>query len=64
VVIGLTLYIMGAPLVIPLAVLVFLAAFVPLVGLLIAGALAIVVTLAAKGWVAAVILLGVLIVED
>jgi predicted PurR-regulated permease PerM len=63
-VIGLTLYIMGAPLVIPLAVLVFVAAFVPLVGLLIAGALAIVVVLAAKGWVAAVILLGVLIVED
>jgi predicted PurR-regulated permease PerM len=64
VVIGLTLYIMGAPLVIPLAVLVFVAAFVPLVGLLVAGALAIMVVLAAKGWVAAVILLGVLIVED
>jgi predicted PurR-regulated permease PerM len=64
VVIGLALYIMGAPLVIPLAVLVFVAAFVPLVGLLVAGGLAIVVTLAAKGWVAAVILLGVLIVED
>jgi predicted PurR-regulated permease PerM len=64
VVIGLALYIMGAPLVIPLAVLVFVAAFVPLVGLLIAGTLAIVVVLAAKGWVAAVILLGVLIVED
>ena len=29
-----------------------------------AGALAIVVTLAAKGWVDAVILLGVLIIED
>jgi predicted PurR-regulated permease PerM len=64
VVIGVTLFIMGAPLVIPLAVLVFLAAFVPLVGLLVAGTLAILVTLAAKGWVAAVILLGVLIVED
>ena len=64
VVIGVTLYIMGAPLVIPLAVLVFLAAFVPLVGLLVAGTLAILVTLAAKGWVAAVILLGVLIIED
>jgi predicted PurR-regulated permease PerM len=63
-VIGLTLYFMGAPLVIPLAVLVFLAAFVPLVGLLAAGALAILVTLAAKGWVAAVILLVVLIIED
>jgi predicted PurR-regulated permease PerM len=64
VVIGVALYIMGAPLVIPLAVLVFVAAFVPLVGLLVAGGLAIMVTLAAKGWVAAVILLGVLIVED
>ena len=63
-VIGLTLYFMGAPLVIPLAVLVFVAAFVPLVGLLVAGALAILVTLAAKGWVAAVILLVVLIIED
>jgi len=64
VVIGVTLYIMGAPLVIPLAVLVFLAAFVPLIGLLVAGTLAILVTLAAKGWVAAVILLGVLLIED
>jgi predicted PurR-regulated permease PerM len=64
VVIGVTLFIMGAPLVIPLAVLVFLAAFVPLVGLLVAGTLAILVTLAAKGWVAALILLGVLIIED
>jgi predicted PurR-regulated permease PerM len=64
VVIGLALWIMGVPLVVPLAVLIFLAAFVPMVGLLIAGALAIVVTLAAKGWVDAVILLGILIIED
>jgi predicted PurR-regulated permease PerM len=63
-VIGITLWIMGAPLVIPLAVLVFLAAFVPLIGLLVAGTLAILVTLATKGWVDAVILLCVLIVED
>jgi predicted PurR-regulated permease PerM len=64
VVIGCALWIMGVPLVIPLAVLIFLAAFVPLVGLLAAGALAIVVTLASKGWVDAVILLGILVVED
>ena len=63
-VIGLTLYFMDAPLVIPLAVLVFVAAFVPLVGLLVAGAIAFLVVLAAKGWVDAVILLIVLIVED
>ncbi|MGH3195753.1 MAG: AI-2E family transporter [Streptosporangiaceae bacterium] len=64
IVIGLVLWIMGVPLALPLAVLVFLAAFVPLVGLLVAGALAIVVTLATKGWVDAVVLLGILIVED
>ena len=64
VVIGLVLSFMRAPLVIPLAVLVFVAAFVPLIGLLVAGTLAIVVVLAAKGWVDAVILLGVLVIED
>ena len=64
VVIGLRLCIMGVPLALPLAVLVFVAAFVPLVGLLVAGAIAILVTLATKGWVDAVILLVVLIVED
>jgi len=64
VVIGLVLWIMGVPLALPLAVLVFLAAFVPLVGLLAAGALAILVTLATKGWVAALILLGILVIED
>ncbi|HYB16901.1 MAG TPA: AI-2E family transporter [Streptosporangiaceae bacterium] len=64
VVIGLVLWIMGVPLAFPLAVLVFLAAFVPLVGLLAAGALAILVTLATKGWVDAVILLVILVLED
>jgi predicted PurR-regulated permease PerM len=64
IVIGLVLWFMGVPLAVPLGVLVFLAAFVPLVGLLFAGALAIVVTLATKGWVDAVILLGILILED
>jgi len=64
IVIGLALWIMGVPLVVPLAMLIFLAAFVPLAGLLIAGALAIVVTLAAKGWLDAVVLLGILIIED
>jgi predicted PurR-regulated permease PerM len=64
VVVGVALSVMGVPLALPLALLVFLAAFVPLVGLLVAGALAILVTLAAKGWVDAVILLGILIIED
>ena len=64
VVIGVALWIMGVPLAVPLALLVFVAAFVPLVGLLVAGALAIVVTLATKGWVDAVVLLGILVIED
>jgi predicted PurR-regulated permease PerM len=64
VVVGVALSVMGVPLALALALLVFLAAFVPLVGLLVAGALAILVTLAANGWVDAVILLGVLVIED
>src|SRR6202522_2606107 len=64
IVVGVALWIMGVPLALPLAVVVFVAAFVPLVGLLAAGALAIVVTLATKGWVDAVVLLGILIIED
>ncbi len=64
VVVGVALTVMGVPLALPLALLVFVAAFVPLAGLLVAGALAILVTLAAKGWVDAVILLGVLVIED
>ncbi len=64
VVIGVALSIMGVPLALPLALLVFVAAFVPLVGLLVAGALAVIVTLATKGWIDAVILLGILVIED
>jgi len=64
VVIGSALTIMGAPLVAPLAVLVFLAAFIPLVGILFAGSVIILITLATKGWIAAVILLGIFIAEN
>jgi predicted PurR-regulated permease PerM len=64
VVIGIALQIMGVPLVVPLAMLIFVAAFIPMVGLLIAGALAVLVTLATHGWVDAVILVAVLIIED
>jgi predicted PurR-regulated permease PerM len=61
VVMGVTLTVMGVPLAAPLALLVFLAAFVPLVGMLVAGALAILVVLATKGWLDAVVLLGIMI---
>jgi predicted PurR-regulated permease PerM len=62
--IGLALFILGVPLLVPLVILVFLAAFVPLVGILVAGALAITVTLGTKGWLAAVILLAVFVAEN
>ena len=64
VVMGVTLTIMGSPLVAPLAVFMFIAAFVPLVGVLIAGAAALLIVIAAKGLVAAVILLGILILMN
>jgi predicted PurR-regulated permease PerM len=62
--IGLALWLLGVPLLVPFIVLVFLAAFLPLVGILVVGALAILVALATKGWVAAVILLAVLLMEN
>jgi predicted PurR-regulated permease PerM len=62
--IGLALWLLGVPLLVPFIVLVFLAAYLPLVGILVVGALAILVALATKGWVAAVILLAVLLVEN
>ena len=64
VVMGVTLTIMGAPLVAPLVLIMFLAAFIPLIGVLIAGTLAILVVLASKGIIAAVIVLGIMIVMN
>ncbi|MGV0605855.1 AI-2E family transporter [Mycolicibacterium sp. XJ1904] len=59
--IGTGLAIMGVPLALPLASLVFLGAFIPLVGAVIAGALAVVVALIAKGFIYALITLGLVI---
>jgi len=64
VVIGFALWALGVPLLVPLVILVFLAAFVPLVGILVAGALAVTVTLGTKGWIAAVVLVVIFILEN
>jgi predicted PurR-regulated permease PerM len=64
VVIGITLWVMGVPLLAPLVILVFLAAFVPLIGILVAGSLAVAVTLGTKGWVAALVLVVIFILEN
>lgn len=59
--IGIGLAVVGAPLVVPLAALTFLAAFIPVIGAVISGMLAVLVVLVAQGWVAALIVLGVVI---
>jgi putative heme transporter len=59
--VGTGLAIMGIPLALPLASIVFLGAFIPLIGALISGLLAVVVALLAKGIVYALFTLGLLI---
>jgi predicted PurR-regulated permease PerM len=59
--IGTGVAIMGVPLALPLASLVFLGAFIPLVGAVIAGFLAVVVALIAKGLIYALITLALII---
>jgi predicted PurR-regulated permease PerM len=62
--IGVVLAIAQVPLALPLAVLVFLLAFVPLVGATIAGALATLVALVANGPVVALVVLGAVILVN
>lgn len=57
--IGLGLAILGLPLVLPLAVLIFVAAFVPIVGAFTAGAAAVLIALVSKGAGTALIVLGI-----
>jgi predicted PurR-regulated permease PerM len=62
VVLGVTLWIVGAPLVAPVAILTFVAAFFPIVGAVVAGALAVLVALAGAGLAEALIVLAVAVV--
>ncbi|MFS0704701.1 AI-2E family transporter [Cellulomonas sp. 179-A 9B4 NHS] len=62
--IGIGLAIVGVPLVIPLSVLVFLLAFIPLVGATLAGILAALVTLVAVGPVEALIVIAIVVVVN
>lgn len=59
--IGVGLAIMGVPLALPLASLVFLGAFIPLVGAVITGFLAVIVALLTKGMIYALITLGLIL---
>ena len=61
VLIGTGLLILGVPLALPLAVLTFLGGFIPIVGALVAGTLAILVALVDGGLVKALIVLGIIL---
>jgi predicted PurR-regulated permease PerM len=59
--IGIGLFVLRVPLALPLAALVFLGAFIPVVGATVSGAIAVLVALVTVGPVKALILLGVVI---
>lgn len=62
VLIGIALLIIGVPLVVPLMLLTFLAAFIPLIGAFLAGLAAVLIALVFNGLVPALLVLGVIIV--
>ncbi len=59
--IGLAVYLLGVPLALPLAALVFLGAFIPIIGATLTGAVAVLVALVAEGPLTALVLLGLVI---
>lgn len=59
--IGLGLWFLDVPLALPLAVLIFFAGFLPVIGAVITGLLATFVALLANGWVTALIVLGIVL---
>ncbi|MFK0254435.1 AI-2E family transporter [Streptomyces sp. NPDC090445] len=59
--IGLGIYFLNVPMAVPLAVFIFLFAFIPLVGAVVSGALAVVVALVTQGPVSALLVLAVVL---
>ncbi|MFC6354966.1 AI-2E family transporter [Luethyella okanaganae] len=59
--IGLGAFILGVPLAIPIAVLVFLGSFIPIVGAVATGAVAVFIALIYNNWVIALLMLGVVL---
>ncbi|HEY4577865.1 MAG TPA: AI-2E family transporter [Yaniella sp.] len=63
--IGVGAWILGVPLAMPLGVLVFLGSFIPIVGAVLTGAVAVLLALVANGWINALLmLLVVLLVQQ
>jgi predicted PurR-regulated permease PerM len=59
--IGLGLWILDVPLVIPLAVLTFFGAFIPIIGAFVAGAFAVLIALVDQGFTVALIVFGIVL---
>jgi len=59
--IGLGAFILGVPLAVPVAVIVFFGAFVPVVGAIVGGIAAVGIALVFNGWVHALIMLGIVL---
>jgi predicted PurR-regulated permease PerM len=59
--IGLGLWILDVPLVLPLSVLTFLGAFIPIIGAFVAGAFAVLIALVSNGVTTALIVLGIVL---
>jgi predicted PurR-regulated permease PerM len=59
--IGIGLAVLGVPLAVPLAALVFLGAFVPIIGAVVGGGAAVLVALVANGPVSALIVIGIIV---
>jgi predicted PurR-regulated permease PerM len=62
VLIGIGLAVLGVDLALPLAVLTFVTAFIPIVGALFAGFVAVIITFVTDGWTDALIVLAIIIV--
>ncbi|WP_233495626.1 AI-2E family transporter [Geodermatophilus sp. TF02-6] len=60
--IGIGLFFLDVPLILPLTVLIFLGAFVPIVGAFVAGGVAVLIALVSNGFGTAVAVLGVILV--
>jgi predicted PurR-regulated permease PerM len=60
--IGIGLWILGVPLVLPLAVLTFFGGFVPIIGAFVAGAFAVLIALVSEGFTTALIVLAIVLV--
>ena len=59
--IGVGAALLGVPLALPVAVLVFLGSFIPIVGAVVTGAVAVILALVANGWGNALLMLGVVL---